>query len=204
MKVPESLISGVLYRGFLAEGLYRRENFSDNQTKAVKERSWKGWNTSCNASFQLSQTVSGLCWTVCWNKSLELFTNFFLSCQPQVCSIRAVAFKSSHRMLAHILTWLVWLTGYYLMPDKQPGKSAILRETNVFGREITQRKVLVKDKKYNGWVVRINYHVFSPRKASSKLQEKLYFNVIILSCRYSPENWIHVSNLYNSSYSETE
>lgn len=59
-------------------------------------------------------------------------------------------------MLAHILTWLVWLPGYHLMPDKQPGKSAILRETNFFAREITQRKVLVKGKKDNDWVVRIN------------------------------------------------
>lgn len=63
-------------------------------------------------------------------------------------------------MLAHILTWLVWLAWYYLMPDKQLGKSAILRETNVFGREITQRKALVKDKKDNGWVVRINDYFF--------------------------------------------
>lgn len=64
------------------------------------------------------------------------------------------------------------------MPDKQPGKSAILRETNGFGREITQRKILVKDKKNNGRVVRINYYILLPRKASSKLQEKLYFNVM--------------------------
>lgn len=35
------------------------------------------------------------------------------------------------------------------MPDKQPGKSAILRETIFFAREITQRKVLVKGKKDN-------------------------------------------------------
>lgn len=139
---------------------YFMELYGTFQTKAVKERSWKDWNTSCNVSFQLSQTVSGLCWTVCWKKSLESFTNFFLSCQPQVCSIISIAFKPSRGMLAHIVTWLVCLTGYYLMLDKQPGKSAILRETNAFGRERTQRNVLVKDKKYDGWVVRINDYLF--------------------------------------------
>lgn len=169
-------------------------NFSANhhelyytfQTKAVKERSWKDWNTSCNAPSHLSQTVFGLCWTVCWKKILELFTNFFLSCQPQVRSIISIAFKSSHGMLAHILTWLVLLAGYFLMPDKKPRKSAIFRETNVFGRELTQRKVLVKAKKDNGWVVRINDYIVLARKASSKLQEKLHFNVMTRIKRQLP------------------
>lgn len=168
-------------------------NFSANhhelyytfQTKAVKERSWKDWNTSCNAPSHLSQTAFGLCWTVCWKKILELFTNFFLSCQPQVCSIISIAFKSSHGMLAHILTWLVWLAGYFLMPDKKPRQSAIFRETNVFERELTQRKVLVKAKKDNGWVVRINDYIVLARKASSKLQEKLHFNVMTrIKCQW--------------------
>lgn len=88
------------------------------------------------------------------------------------------------------------LPGYYLMPDDQPGKIAILRETNVFGNEKTQRKVLVMDKKDNGWIVRINDYIFSPRKASSKLQEKLYFNVMTkIKCQL-PAFDGHAQSLY--------
>lgn len=78
-------------------------------------------------------------------------------------------------MLAHILTWLVDVTQ---CQTRNQEKVQSLEKPVVFGREITKKSFgLVKDEKDSGWVVRINDYTFSPRKSSSKLQEKLYFNV---------------------------